>query len=94
MDPQSGRSLDATKPIGKWNHVKLVYRGAHVEHWMNGVKYLEYEIGSDEFNQRVAKSKFAAWPRFAKNSRGHIALQGDHGDICFANIKVLPLAAK
>ncbi len=90
-DPKTGKPLDATKPIGEWNHVKLVYRGPHVEYWMNGVKYLEFEIGSDDFNQRVAKSKFATWPGFAKNSRGHIALQGDHGDVCYTNIKLLPL---
>ena len=90
LDPQTGRPQDATKPVGEWNHVKLVYRGAHVEYWMNGVKYLEFEIGSADFNQRLAASKFATWPKFAKNNTGHIALQGDHGDVCFANIKLLP----
>ena len=94
LDPQTGKPQDATKPVGEWNHVKIIYRGPHVEHWMNGVKYCEFEIGSDDFNQRVAASKFVKWPKFAKNSKGHIALQGDHGDICFANIKLLPLPAK
>jgi hypothetical protein len=94
LDPATGKPLDATKPVGQWNHVKLVCDGPHVEHWMNGSKYCEYEIGSDDFNQRVAKSKFASWPKFAKYKIGHITLQGDHGDICFANIKLRPLPAK
>jgi hypothetical protein len=65
VDPKTGKTLDATKPVGEWNHVKLVVNGQHVEHWMNGVKYCEYEIGSEDWNQRVAQSKFAKWPRFA-----------------------------
>jgi len=93
-DPKTGQPLDATRPIGHWNHVKIVYDGPHVEHWMNGVKYCEFEIGSDDFNRRVAASKFASMPRFAKNKRGYIALQGDHGNVCFANIKIRPLPAK
>lgn len=94
LDPKTGKPVDATKAVGQWNHVRLVCNGPHVEHWMNGVKYCEYEIGSDDFNRRVAQSKFAAWPKFAKYATGHIALQGDHGDISFANIKLRPLPAK
>ena len=90
-DAKTGQPLDATKPIGEWNHIKLVCRGPHIEHWMNGVKYCEYEIGSDDWNQRVAKSKFSKWPNFAKSAKGHLTLQGDHGDVSFANIKLLPL---
>ncbi len=94
IDPKTGKPLDATKPIGHWNHVKIVYDGNHVEHWMNGVKYCEFELGSDDFKSRVAASKFGRMPRFAKNKTGHIALQGDHGNVCFANIKIKPLPAK
>lgn len=93
LDPKTGRPLDATRPVGQWNHVKLVCNGPHVEHWMNGVKYCEYEIGSDDWNQRVAKAKFAKWPKFAAYKTGHVALQGDHGNVCFANVKLRPLAA-
>ena len=94
MDAKTGKPVDATKPIGVWNHVKLVCDGPHIEHWMNGVKYCEYQIGSDDWKQRVAKSKFAKWPKFAQYKTGHIALQGDHGDVCYANIKLLPLPTK
>jgi hypothetical protein len=94
VDPKTEKPLDATKPVGEWNHIRLVCVGPYVEHWMNGVKYCEYEIGSDDWNERVAKSKFGKMPKFAKNTAGHIALQGDHGNVCFANIKVRPLPAK
>lgn len=91
LDPQTNQPLDATKPAGQWNHVKLVCRGPHIEHWINGVKYFEYELGSADFTERVSKSKFATMPKFAKNPSGHLALQGDHGNVCFANLKLLPL---
>jgi hypothetical protein len=93
-DPKTNKPLDATKPVGHWNHIKLVCDGPHVEQWMNGVKYCEYEIGSDDWNRRVAHSKFGRMPKFARNKKGHIALQGDHGNVCFASIKLKPLAAK
>jgi len=94
LDPATGKPQDVTKPIGVWNHVKLVCHGKHIEHWLNGVKYLEYEVDSEDFNQRVAKSKFAKFPQFGRNPSGHIALQGDHGNICFANIKLRSLPAE
>jgi len=55
---------------------------------MNGVKYFDYVLGSDDFNGRVARSKFATMPRFAKSDTGYLALQGDHGKVAFRNIKV------
>ena len=91
LDPKTGKPLDTTKPLGQWNHVKLLCDGPHIEHWMNGVKYCQYEIGSADWKARVAKSKFAKWPTFATYACGHIALQGDHGDVCYASIKLLPL---
>lgn len=93
LDSTTGKPLDATRPVGHWNHVKLVCNGPHVEHWMNGVKYCQYDVGSDDWNRRVAASKFAQRPKFAAYKTGHVALQGDHGDVCFANIKLRPLQA-
>ncbi len=93
-DPKTGKPLDATKPIGEWNHIKLVCDGPHVEHWMNGVQYCTFDIGSDDWNQHLAKSKFGKMDGFAKNTKGHIALQGDHGNVCFTNIKLRKLPAK
>jgi hypothetical protein len=94
IDEKTGKPIDATNPIGHWNHIKLVCDGNHIEHWMNGVKYVEYDIGSDDWNAHLAKSKFAKMPRFAKNAKGYLSLQGDHGNVCFANIKLKPLPAK
>ena len=82
---------DVVKPAGEWNSVRIVVRGNHVEQWMNGVKVVEYELGSADWEQRVANSKFSAWPRYGRNPRGHIGLQ-DHGDrVAFRNIKIREL---
>lgn len=89
IDPATQKPLDATKPAGQWNHVRLLVTPEKCVHEINGVKYFEYRIGSDDFNKRVAASKFAAMPAFAKSSTGRIALQGDHGAIAFRNVKIL-----
>ena len=94
VDPATGQTLDATKPVGQWNHVRLVISPDKCIHEINGVKYFEYVLGSDDFKARVAKSKFASMPYFAKSDIGFIALQGDHGSVAFRNIKIRPIAAK
>ena len=91
VDPASGNILDATKPAGQWNHVRLVISPEKCVHEINGVKYFEYVLGSDDFNERVAKSKFASMPKFAQINLGHLALQGDHGSVAFRNIKIRPI---
>jgi hypothetical protein len=58
------------------------------------VKYFEYVLGSEDFNARVAKSKFAKMPLFAKSDTGYISLQGDHGQVSFRNIKIRALEPK
>jgi hypothetical protein len=84
---------DVTKPIGEWNHLRVVVKGPHVEHWLNGVKIVEYELWSADWEAKVKASKFAKWPGYGRAKTGHIALQ-DHGDpISFRNIKIRPLAA-
>ena len=93
-DPKTGKPLDATKPVGEWNHVRLVIAPDKCEHVINGVKYFDYVLGSEDFNRRVAKSKFGKMPHFAKFNQGSIALQGDHGQVSFRNIKVRPILPK
>ena len=79
------------KPANEWNAVRLVVNGNHVEHWLNGVKIVEYEFGSRDWDAKVAASKFAPHPHFGKNTRGHIGLQ-DHGNlVAFRNIKIRAL---
>ena len=94
LDPATGKILDATKPVGEWNHVRLLVTREKCEHAINGVKYFEYVLGSDDFNTRVAKSKFGKMPLFAKSDKGFIALQGDHGSVSFRNLKIRPIAAE
>lgn len=80
------------KPAGEWNTARLVVNGNHVEHWLNGFKLLEYELGSADWNSKVAGSKFKPHAKFGKNAQGHIGLQ-DHGNVvAYRNIKlrVLP----
>ena len=93
-DPKTGKPLDATKPAGEWNHVRLVITPDKCEHIINGVKYFDYVLGSEDFKSRVAKSKFSRMPNFAKFDSGSIALQGDHGQVSFRNIKLHPVAPK
>jgi hypothetical protein len=93
-DPKTGKPLDATKPVGEWNHIRLLISPDKCEHDINGVKYFEYVLGSDDFNARVARSKFRNMPNFAKAGAGFIALQGDHGSVSFRNIKLRPIPGK
>jgi hypothetical protein len=82
---------DVTKPVGEWNEGRLVVQGNHVEHWLNGVKVVEYEIGSADWEARVKASKFAKVANYGRMKRGFIALQ-DHGDaVSFRNLKIKPL---
>ena len=65
--------------------------GAHVEHWLNGVKVVEYELWTPDWERRVAASKFKDFPKYARARRGRIGLQ-DHGDrVAFRNIRIREL---
>jgi len=80
------------KPVGEWNRARIVVKGNHVEHWLNGVKLLEYEFGSADWTAKVQASKFKDWPNYGKSKRGYIALQGDHeGSLAFRNIRIREL---
>lgn len=94
IDPKTDKPIDATKPAGEWGHIRIVISPEKCEHIVNGVKYFEYVLGSEDFKQRVAASKFGSMPNFAKSTKGFIALQGDHGSVSFKNIKIKPIKAK
>lgn len=87
---------DTTRPAGEWNHFVLKCQKTAAgtykcEHWMNGEKYVEYEIGSADWKEKVGQSKFKDWEKFGKADAGYICLQ-DHGDlVSFRNIKIKEL---
>jgi Domain of Unknown Function (DUF1080) len=77
------------RPAGEWNEGRVLLKGNHVEHWLNGKKVLEYELGSAELKAAIAKSKFKDVAGFESKLKGHILLQ-DHGDaVAFRSIKIL-----
>jgi len=79
------------KPAGQWNEVRIVAKGKHIQHWMNGVKVVEYDINSKDWTDRYKKSKFAEFPKFGQSPKGFIVLQ-DHGNrVWYRNIRIKPL---
>ena len=82
------------KPVGEWNLSRVLIQGNHVEHWLNGAKVLEYELGSEAVKAGVASSKFKNAPGFGTKIKGHIMLT-DHQDECwFRNLKIRELPAR
>ncbi|CAN5761762.1 DUF1080 domain-containing protein [soil metagenome] len=79
------------KPVGQWNHSKIIYNNGHVEHWLNGEKIVEFERGSDEWKKKRAEGKWKDYPGYATATKGKIALQ-DHGNKAyFKNILITEL---
>src|SRR5437667_3441 len=77
--------------VGQWNRSRIVFRGNHGEHWLNGQKVVEFELGTARMDSLLAASKYKTIPGFGQKRRGHIVLQ-DHGDeVYFRSIKVRPL---
>jgi len=76
------------KPADQWNNFKIVANGKHLEQWVNGVKVVDYEIGSEDWNQRLASSKWKTTKPFATQATGHIALQDHGGKLSFRNVKI------
>jgi hypothetical protein len=81
----------ASKPAGQYNHSIIKAKGKHIEHWLNGVKVADYEIGTTEWHTLKEKSKWKDIPGWGENSKGHIALQDHGGGIWFKNIKIRKL---
>ncbi|MFQ5446152.1 MAG: family 16 glycoside hydrolase [Saprospiraceae bacterium] len=82
---------DYMKPVGEWNTARIVHKDGHVEHWLNGNKCLEYQVGSPEWEALVKKSKFKDYPSYGRTTPGHLGLQDHHYEVRFRNIKVREL---
>jgi hypothetical protein len=80
------------KKAGEWQLTRIVAKGTHVEHWLNGFKMVEFDYGSPDYEAKVQGSKFARWPNYGKATRGHLAFQGDHnGELSLRNIRIREL---
>jgi len=80
-----GKTLE---PVGEFNTARIIFRGLHGEHWLNGVKVLEYDLGTPRMDRLLAASKYRDIPGFAAKRRSHIVLQ-DHTDaVWYRNIKI------
>ena len=81
-------------PVGKFNRACVHVQGNHVEHWVNGIKVVEFERGSKKLEALIADSKFKHLAGFATLSRGHIALQDHEDEVWFRNIKIRELPSR
>lgn len=78
-------------PVGSWNTTRILVNGAHVEHWLNGKKIVEYELWTDEWKKKKSTGKWKDAPGYGLAKKGHIVLQ-DHGsEAWFRNIKIREL---
>jgi hypothetical protein len=76
-------------PAGEWNQSRLVFRGNHGEHWLNGIRVVSFDIGTPSFDAAFAQSKYAKYPKwFAERRKGQIVLQDHDAVVWFRNIKI------
>jgi hypothetical protein len=80
-----------TKPMGEINQSRVVVKGNHVEHWLNGVKVLDYDCGSPEIKAAVAESKFKNTAGFGDRVKAHLLLQDHESNVWFRSIKIREL---
>ena len=91
LAPAAGKKLN---PPGEWNASRVLVNGNHVEHWLNGAKTVEFEMGGDVLKAAIAASKFKTMPTFGVKTKSPILIQ-DHGDeISIRGMKIRVLSAK
>ena len=76
------------KPVGEWNSSRIVFRGNHGEHWLNGTKVVDFDLGTPRMDSLLAASKYKSIPNFATRRAGHIVLQDHVDEVFFRNIKI------
>jgi hypothetical protein len=80
------------KPFGEWNRTRIVVKGEHVEHWLNGQLAVAYDLESPDWQAKVAASKFAKFPHYGLAKRGYIGIQGDHpGALALRHVRIREL---
>jgi glucose/arabinose dehydrogenase len=85
---EKGKVIDATRPAGQWNQMFIRIAPKNCEVCMNGIRYYSFNLGSDDWNKRVAQSKFAKFEQFGRTGKGHLCFQ-DHGNlVSYRNIKI------
>jgi hypothetical protein len=90
-DMSGTAALSKPKPVGEWNVAKIIQNKGHLTFYLNGIKTVDVQQGSEEWKAMIANSKFKTWPDFAAATKGKIAFQ-DHGyDVAFRNIKIRKL---
>ena len=82
------------KPLDEYNASRIVVDGDHVEHWLNGIKIVEFEFGSSRMDSLYELSKYKEYPGFLQKRKGHIVLQNHKDDAWFRNIKLRELSAE
>lgn len=81
----------AVRPVGEWNRSRIVFRGTHGEHWLNGERVVAYDLGTPAMAAALAASKYRDWAWFGERRRGHVVLQ-DHNDaVWFRSLKIRAL---
>jgi hypothetical protein len=88
MNPPTAKVV---KPVGEFNHTKIVVNKGHVEHWLNGTKVVDYQLWTPEWEQTKANSKWKNVKTYGMSKAGHIALQDHGGGVWFKNIKIKTL---
>ncbi len=80
-----------TRPVGQYNTSKIVVNGTHREYWLNGIKVLDFEVWTDDWNHRKSTGKWKNTPEYGLAKKGHICLQDHGGGVWFKNIKIKTL---
>ncbi len=90
--PPWPNKVAALRPAGEWNSSRVFVQGNHVEHWLNGQKVFEYELGSQAVKDAVAKSKFKNVPNFGERVKGHFLLTDHNDEAAFRSIRIRDLS--
>jgi hypothetical protein len=85
IPPLTSKTL---KPVGEWNSSRIIFRGNHGEHWLNGSKVVEFDLGTPAMDSALAASKYRSIPNFAARRAGHIVLQDHVDEVYYRNIRI------